>query len=168
MKRITFLLALLVSVWSNAHAAPSSTNSAPADRILMIDPSSMRIGGGNATLIIGPLQRADGIYTGDYKLNVFPYFFKDESGRLAIVVSDATIAKVNQGKVVAITGIATTSGKGGKCRPIEATATATDSNHGTLKLWFTAGKRKMIFSPAYHLAGNGTTDVLAQTTDAKF
>ena len=87
---------------------------------------------------------------------MFPYFFKNEKGRLAIVVSDESLAEVNQGKVAAITGTATTSGKGGKSRPIEATATPADINHGTLKLWFTAGDRKMIFEPAYHFAGEGT------------
>ena len=167
MKQITVLLVLLAAVWDMARAEPVPTNSA-ADRVLMIDPSSMRIDGGKATLNIGPLQRADGTYTGDYKLKVFPYFFKNESGRLAIVVSDATIAKVNQGNAVKITGTATTSGKGGKCRPIEAIATPADINHGTLKLWFTtAGNRKMIFSPAYHLAGNATTAMPAQAAETK-
>jgi hypothetical protein len=134
----------------------------------MIDPSSMPITAGEATLIIGPLRRADGVYTGDYKLNVFPYFLKNEKGRLAIVVSDATLAQANQGKVVAIIGTATTSGKGGKIRPIEATATPTDINHGTLKLWFMAGDRKMIFEPAYHFAGNETAAIRTQTAETSF
>ena len=86
----------------------------------------MPVSAGKVTLIIGPLKRANGVYTGDYKIKVFPYFFKNENGRLAIVVSDASLAAVNQGKVVAITGTATTSGKGGKSRTIEATATPTD------------------------------------------
>ena len=73
--------------------------------------------------------------------------------------------KINQGKMAPITGItgtATTSGKGGSSRPIEATATPADINHGNLKLWFMAGDRKMIFEPAYHFAGKKTTAVLAQ------
>ena len=111
----------------------------------------MPVAAGRATLIIGALQRADGIYSGDYKIRVFPYFLKNEKGRLAIVVSDESLAEINQGKVEAIIGTATTSGKGGRSRHIDATATPADINHGTLKLWFTtAGNRKMIFTPAYH------------------
>ena len=38
-----------------------------------------------------------------------------------------------------ITGTATTSGKGGKCR-ITAIATPVNMDRGTLKLWFMAGR----------------------------
>ena len=166
MKRITFLLALLATGWGDAHAAPVSTNSAPTSRILMIDSSSMPIAAGKATLTIGALQRADGVYTGDYKIKVFPWFLKNEKGRLAIVVSDESLAGINQGKVAAIIGTATTNGKGGRTRHIDATATPTDLNRGTLKLWFTtAGNRKMIFEPAYHFAGTRTAAVRAPTTE---
>jgi hypothetical protein len=143
-------------------ALPASTSSAPTNQTLMIDPSSMPVDAGEATLTIGPLQRADGVYTGNYKITVFPWFSKNEKGTLAIVVSDESLAKINQGKVAAITGTATTSGKGGSSRPIEATATPADINHGNLKLWFMAGDRKMIFEPAYHFAEKKTTAVLAQ------
>ena len=161
-------MALLAAGWGDTHAAPASTNSAPTNRILMIDSSSMPVAAGKATLVIGALQRADGVYSGDYKIKVFPYFLKNEKGRLAITVSDESLAGLNQGKVEAITGTATTSGKSGKPRHIDATATPADINRGMLKLWFTtAGNRKMIFEPAYHFAGNGTALVLAQITENK-
>src|SRR5580704_10193854 len=121
MKQTLVLLALLTAGWSAANAAPLSTNSTAASRILMIDPSSMPVGAGTATLTIGALRRANGVYSGDYKIKVFPYFLKSEKGRLAILVSDKSLAEVNAGKVAAITGTATTSGKGGKSRPIAAT-----------------------------------------------
>jgi hypothetical protein len=143
--------------------APISTNSAPASRILMIDPSSMPVAGGKATLIIGALQRVDGVYSGDYTIKVSPYFFKNEKGRLTIVVSDESLAKINQGKITAIIGTATTSGKGGRSRHIDATATPANINHGMLKLWFISGNRKMIFEPAYHFVENGTAAGLVQT-----
>jgi len=168
MKRITVLLALLAAGWGDTYAIPASTNSVSNDRILMIDPSSTPVAAGRATLIIGALRRVDGVYSGDYKIKVFPYLFKNEKGRLAIVVSNESLAEINQGKVEAIIGTATTSGKGGRSRHIDATATPADINRGTLKLWFnTAGNRKMIFKPAYHFAGNGTVAVLAQSTETK-
>jgi len=147
-----------------AHPAVASTNTASAVPILMIDPSSMPVGAGKATLIIGELQRTNDIYSGAYQIKVFPYFFKNENGKLAIIVSDAALAGINQGKVQAIVGSATTSGMGGRTRHIDATATPVDTNHGSLKLWFMAGDRKMIFAPAYHLIGNGTGATLAATT----
>ena len=128
----------------------------------------MPIAAGKATLTIGALQRVDGVYSGDYKLKVFPYFFKNEKGRLAIIVSDATLAEVNRGKVAAIIGTATTTGKGGRSRHIDARATPFDLNHGTLKLWFTAGDWKMIFEPAYHFAGKEAAAARAQTTETNF
>ena len=167
MRRITVLLALLAAGWSTAQAAPAATNSAPASRILMIDPSSMPVDAGKATLIIGALQRTNGVYSGDYKLKVFPWFLKNEKGRLSVIVSDESLAEAGQGKVVTITGTATTSGKGGKTRPITAIATPVNGDHGTLKLWFMAGTRKMTFEPAYHFAGNGTALVMAQAAEIK-
>jgi hypothetical protein len=168
MKRITVLLALLAIGWSAAFAAPASTNSAAENRILMIDPSSMPVDAGKATLTIGALQRTNGVYSGDYKLTVFPWFLKNEKGTLAIVVSDASLAEASQGKVVTITGTATTSGKSGRTRQVEVTATPTDSNHGMLMLSFTTVKnRNMIFKPAYHFAGNGTALVVAQAAEIK-
>jgi hypothetical protein len=98
-------------------------------------------------------------------MKVFPYFLKNEKGTLAIVVSDESLAKINQGMVVAITGTATTSGKGERSRPIQAMATPTDINHGNLKLWFMAGGRKMIFETAYHFAGKNAKSVLAQAVE---
>jgi hypothetical protein len=146
----------------NNASLSSATNSVSTSLILMIDPSSMPVGAGKATLTIGPLQRVDGIYTGNYEITVFPWFFENENGTLAIVVSDESQAKINRGKAAAITGTATTSGKGGRSRPIEATATPADIDHGDLKLWFMAGDRKMTFEPAYHLVGKNMAAVLAQ------
>ena len=167
MKAIPVLLAFLAIGWGGAHTARGSTNLAAASRILMIDPSSMPVAAGQATLTIGPLLRAGGVYSGDYKISVFPYFFNNEEGRLAIVVSDESLAGIAQGKAAAIIGTATTSGKGGRSRHIDATATPADINHGTLKLWFMAGDRKMIFEPAYHFAGNETTPLVVKAIETR-
>jgi hypothetical protein len=142
LKPIVVLLALLGASLGTVGAAPSLTNSVVTNSILMIDPSSMLVGTGKAMLIIGALRRTDGVYLGDYRIKVFPYFLKNEKGRLAIVVSDKSLAEVNSGKVAAITGTATTSGRDGKSRPIEATATPAGRNRGSLScgLWLVTGK----------------------------
>jgi hypothetical protein len=167
MKRITLLLALLAVGWSAFLAASASTNSVTANRILLIDRSSMRVDAGKATLTISPLERTNGVYTGDYKLTVFPWFLNNESGKLAFFVSDETLAEADQGRVVTVTGTATASGKGGQRRAIVVIATPADKDHGTLKLWFIAGSRKMTFTPAYHLAGNATGLATAQPAGIK-
>jgi hypothetical protein len=146
----------------SSQIAPASTNLVPNFQTLIIDPSSMSVDGGTATLIIGALHRVDGVYSGNYQIKVFPYFLNNENGTLAIDVSDESLAVINQGNDVSITGTATTSGKGGLSRPIQATATPADINHGNLKLWFMAGTRKMTFEPSYHFAGKNETAVLVK------
>jgi hypothetical protein len=146
------LLALLAAGWGESHAAPDATNSSATNRILTIDRSSMPITAGTVTLTIGTLLRSNGVYLGDYKITVSPYFFKNEKGKLAIVVSDESMAKLSHGKIATIIGTATTNGKNGASRHIDATATPADLNHGKLKLWFKGGNREMVFEPVYHLA----------------
>jgi hypothetical protein len=161
MKQIIVLMALLGAGQGELPAESGAILPDGAGRILLIDKSSMPVAAGQATLTIGALQRVGGVYVGEYKLNVSPYFFKNEKGALAITVSDQSMAEIAQGKVTAIVGTATTSGRNGVSRHVDATATPTDTNHGTLKLWFAAGDRKMIFEPNYHFAGTGTAPGLA-------
>jgi hypothetical protein len=163
MKLKLALLALLAAGLSNGSAAPDSATSASTNRVLMIDPSSMAVVAGKATLTIDPLERVNGVYSGNYKIKVSPYFFKSEKGRLAIIVSDDALSRLNRGEATAVVGIATTSGKSGRSRKIEATATPTDLDRGTLRLWFMAGERKMIFEPGYHFSETTTAAVPAQT-----
>jgi hypothetical protein len=156
MKLQLTLLALVAASWGGIHAAPGVTNAASTHRILLIDPSSMPVAAGKATLTIGALERTGGVYSGNYKIKVSPYFFKSEKGKLDIVVSDESLAQINQGKVTTIKGNATTSGKGGRSRHIDATATPANLN------------REMIFEPAYHFSEKETVAVLAQTNETNF
>ena len=158
MNKALQLLALLAACLIVAREVQGATHSAATNRILLIDPSSMPVAAGKATLIIGPLRWTNGVYSGDYRIKVIPYFFKGEKGRLAIVVSDESLAKV-----AAVIGTATTNGKGGKSRHVDAEATPGDINHGTIKLWFTAGSRKMIFEPAYHFVEKGAAAVAGES-----
>lgn len=123
----------------------------------------MPVAAGKATLTIGLLQRTNGIYTGSYKINVSPYFYKSEKGALKITVSDESLATMTRGKVAAITGTATTAGKGGATRHIDATATPANVDQGKLKLWFMSGDRKMIFEPAYKFAEAQASTSVART-----
>ena len=89
-------------------------------------------------------------------MKVSPYFFKSEKGKLAIVVPDESLAQIHNGMTTAITGTATTNGKGGKIRHIDAIATPLDRDRGALKLWFTSGEKKVIFNTSYHFTERET------------
>ena len=160
MKRITFLLFLTVAAGGPVSAGPAATNRFGENRTLLIEPSSMPLPAGAATLTIGVLERTNGIYAGDYRVKVFPYFYKSEKGRLAMVVSDGALANIRAGKATAITGTATTSGQRGRCRRIEAMVTPNGRDQGRLKVLFLAGSREMIFEPVYHLVNTAPSPAL--------
>jgi hypothetical protein len=155
MKRIS-MLALLPALFASLHAAPISTNATSAKRAILIDRSSTGVAGGTAILSIGLLERNADIFTGGYEMKVSPYFFKSEKGKLAIVVPDESLAHIHNGMTTAITGTATTNGKGGKIRHIDAIATPLDRDRGALKLWFTSGEKKVIFNTSYHFTEKET------------
>lgn len=149
-KRVLFFLWLAVS-WCPAQTAGPAAR--PIDRGLSLDVSSMPLTMATATLTVGPLTRTNGFYVGDFKVKVFPYFFKSDWGRLAIEVPDAVLATMNQGKTVAISG-SSTSSKNGIVRHITISAMPQDGNHGTVRLWFMADDHKMIFTTAYKFTGD--------------
>jgi hypothetical protein len=80
---------------------------------------------------------------------VAPYFFKNEDGKLAILITRDAIERACTGHTVEITGTATENGKGRKSRRIDATAIPLDGRQGTLRLRFLAGDRKMVFDTRY-------------------
>jgi hypothetical protein len=125
---------------------------APANRVLMIERSFTRVAGGKATLIIGPLRRTNDIFGGEFRMKIVPYFFKNDQGTLAIVITPECFAKASKGLTVDIAGTATTAGKNGMVRKINAVATPVDNDHGALKLWFTVDERKMVFETKYRFA----------------
>jgi hypothetical protein len=168
MKRILLLLTFLAAGLGAVPAAPPGIHSASPDRMLVLDCSVMPLTLGKATLTLGALGRTNGVYAGDYRIRVSPYFLKNEKGRLAIVVSDESLAKVNAGQVTTFAGTATTNGKGGRVRPVTATATPADSNGGKLKVSFMAGNQQMLFEPAYHFVETGPAALLAQSQAPAF
>jgi hypothetical protein len=156
MFKTILCLLLLVSSWGAVQAASPASNRAADGPALILENSTMPLPTAVATLIVSPLARTNGTYVGDFKLKIFPYFFKNQKGRLVIEVSDETLAAVHAGKPVVVTGTAT-SAKSGVARPVEITVTPKDGNHGSVSLWFMAGGRKMIFTPAYQFTNNVLT-----------
>ena len=147
--RAVLLLAMAVMGLRVQVFAASEANLVSTNDVLMIGGCSSSVVGGKCTLTIGPLRPAGDIYAGEYATKVSPYFFKNEDGKLAIVITRDSIEKASRGLPVAITGTATENGKGGKTRRIDATATPPDSRQGNLKLRFIADGREMVFDTRY-------------------
>ena len=135
----------MVSFAGDIPRSSSSTNDS-----LVIDRSFTRVSTAKATLIIQPLVRKGEIFAGDYEMKVTPYFFKSESGKLEIHVSEESLTKAEKGIPVEITGTALTNGETVK-RKINARATPTDKTSGELKVWFMADERQMVFNTSYRL-----------------
>jgi hypothetical protein len=150
--RIMVFAVVLGAVVAGVLAEDVAARSAPADRVLMIERSFTKVPGGKATLIIGPLRRTNDIFGGQFEMKVVPYFFKNDKGTLSIVITPECFEKASKGLTVDITGTATTAGKNGIVRPINAVATPMDNDHGALKLWFVVDDRKMVFETKYRFA----------------
>lgn len=151
MKGIILWFMLLAGTATDLSAAGNVPRGGTDGRILLIEASSMPVAGGEVTLILGALRRTNGVYEGDYRIRVFPYFYKNERGRLAIVVPDAALAMIRRGKVTRLNGTATTTGKSARTRTVITTVTPSGPDRGFLQVRFMAGSRPMLFQPTYHV-----------------
>jgi len=165
MPKTILCLLLLASSWGAAQAAAPATN--PAGRVLILENSTMPLTTAKATLIVGPLTRTNGVYVGDFKVKVFPYFFKSDRGWLSIKVPDQALAAMDQGKPVAVTGTST-SAKNGVVRHVEITVMPKDHDHGIVSIWFMVGDQKMIFTTVYQFTNHVLTTALAPMPPPNF
>ena len=117
---------------------------------LLIERSFTRVSGAKATLTIDPLIRKGESFQGDYQMKVTPFFFKSETGKLEIFVSNDALAKATNGIPVEIIGTALTHGEEVK-RKVNARATPRDKDRGELKVWFKVDERDMVFQTTYRL-----------------
>jgi hypothetical protein len=147
--RVIFLLAILLLTMQVNALATSATNMVSTNDVLIIERCVTGVAGGKCKLTIGPLRPTGDVYSGDYSTKVSPYFFKNEGGKLAIVITRDSIDKASKGLAVDVTGTATGKGEAGKTRRIDATATPMDARQGTLRLRFVADGREMVFNTSY-------------------
>ncbi len=133
-----------------------ASNFAPAlvagigDANLSVATSSSSLAGGTAKLIVGTLRREGENYVGDYRLKVFPYFFKSEKGRLFIRISERALRRVHRGRAVTFAGQA--SAEGTKLtRKITGKATPSGSDRGILDFTITTENGPLVFHTSYRL-----------------
>lgn len=119
---------------------------------LFVAPSSGKLAGGTAKLIVGVLRRSDAAYVGEYRIKVFPYFFKNESGKLLIPVSDTSLRKMIEGDATSLMGRAITDGTG-ETRRITAKVLPSANDHGHGDLTFTVATENgpLVFNTSYRI-----------------
>ena len=91
------------------------------------------------------------MYEGDYRIKVFPYFFKNETGRLFVNVSEAGLRQMVGGGVTRFTGRATTNGSG-LTRKITAKATPAGGGRGALTFTVATENGPLVFNTSYRIA----------------
>lgn len=144
-------LATLLAFGIGLFLAPATGAAAPTDKV-EVETSSTSIYIGKVTLHVAPLSRKDGVYSGEYKARVFPYFFMNEHGTFKIAISDEALTKVANGETVDFTGEA----ENGSKEPRKVTGRATPEKDGTGKIKvriFVTEKIQLIFNTTYKFAG---------------
>jgi hypothetical protein len=120
---------------------------APYDKV-SVETSSTSIYIGKVTLLVSPLTRKDGVFSGQYRAKVFPYFFMSEHGTFRMKVSDEELARVAKGETVEFTGEAENTGS--EPRKVSGRAVPDDATQGKIKVRiFVTEKIQLIFNTTY-------------------
>lgn len=116
---------------------------------MFVDPSATSVSLGKAKLIVSPLTYKEGTYTGDYQIEVTPYFFKSQKGPLVLQAPEDTMRKLLKGIPIEFTGKAT-NGSDGSVKVVKGKATPSNSEGGTVKFSIVTDNGEMVFDTAYH------------------
>lgn len=121
------------------------------DRVA-VEPAKTSIYLGTVSLTLPALERRHGIYEAPYAAKVFPFFFYNETGRLAIEIPDEALRRLERGEPIDFTGRGVRDD--GAERRVEGRATPTGADHGKLKVRVFYSKRiELIFNTTYRLEG---------------
>ena len=95
----TLPLALALAAGAAEAEAPFSTFAR-----VTIEPTKTSIYIGTVAMTMPPFVRKNGTYESTYAAKVFPYFFSNEKGTLAITLSDESLRKLERGEPVEFSG----------------------------------------------------------------
>ena len=113
-----------------------------------IAPAKTSIYIGSVTLTMPTFQRIGARYESSYVARVFPYFFYNERGTLAIDFTAEQLTRLDRGERVDFQGRARS--ESGEPRRIEGHATPTDATSGKIKVRvFVTEKIELIFNTTY-------------------
>lgn len=144
--------------FSSASAAAALAGSRFAEATVETAKTSIYIG--SVTLRMPPFQRAGDLYESTYEARVFPYFFYNESGRIAITLTDEELARIAAGETVHFNGRA--EEKSGEPRRIEGRVVPDDEHSGKIKVRVWVSKNiELIFNTTYRFTGRAEGLALA-------
>lgn len=144
--RVIAITLTLACATLGAAEAPLST----FDRVT-IEPTKTSIYIGTVSMTMPPYVRKNGTYESSYAAKVFPYFFSNEKGTLAITLADESLRKLERGEPVEFSGRAVNTD--GEERRIEGKATPDGTAgglRGKIKVRVFVSKRiELIFNTSY-------------------
>jgi hypothetical protein len=118
---------------------------------VIIAPTKTSIYIGTVAMTMTTFVRKNGTFESSYAAKVFPYFFANEKGTLAITFSDENLRKLERGEPVEFSGRAVNTD--GEERRIEGKATpdeAVAGLKGKIKVRVFVSKRiELIFNTSY-------------------
>lgn len=117
-------------------------------RRVEIAPTKTSIYIGTVSMTMPAFTRHAATYTATYTAKVFPYFFYNETGTLAIDVSDDALRQLTRGEPITFTGRGQNTD--GEKRHVEGRAVPTDATTGHIKVRVFISKRiQLIFNTTY-------------------
>jgi hypothetical protein len=106
---------------------------------------------GSVTMHLTPFLRKGATFHSNYEAKVFPYFFWNESGWIAIEIPDDALRSLDKGEVIQFKGHGVNTD--GEERHIEGRVVPADANSGKIKVRVFVSKRiQLIFNTTYRLA----------------
>ena len=115
-----------------------------------IQPSKASILLGTVTLAAPRFVRKDGIFRSTYSATVFPYFFFDETGTIAIDMPDEALRRLARGEKIAFAGRGTSDD--GENRRIDGLVDPIDAVSGRIRVRIFISRRiSLEFNTSYRL-----------------
>jgi hypothetical protein len=151
--RVVLALTLFATgfVWLHASEVASSLPH-PRHSEATVETAKTSIYIGNVTLTMPPFRRSGDAYESTYKARVFPYFFYNESGRIAITLTNEELRRIENGETVEFKGEAADTT--GEPRRIEGRVVPDDPTSGKIKVRVWVSPRiELIFNTTYRFTG---------------
>lgn len=105
---------------------------------------------GSVTMHLTPFLRKEGFYRANYAAKVFPYFFMNEQGWIAIELPDEKLHQLAKGETIQFNGRGMNDA--GEERHIEGRAVPADASTGKIKVRVFVSKRiQLIFNTTYRI-----------------
>lgn len=100
-----------------------------------------------------PFVRQGGVYRSTYRAKVFPFFFFNEHGDIAIDFPDDSLRRLRRGETVHFKGHAANSDGHGRRIEGRAVPDAANADHGRIKVRVWVGRVELIFNTTYRFTG---------------